>query len=46
MILILSASTAMLNRNARTPWIIVSRRMLRDATATSDTCEVIPTTNA
>ena len=32
--------------NARTPWIMVSCRMGRDATATSDTCEVIPTTNA
>ena len=42
--LMLSASTAMLKANASTPCTKVNRRMAREQTCTSDTCEVIPTT--
>ena len=39
-----SASSAALNRNETTPCAATVRRMRADVTATSDTCEVIPTT--
>ena len=40
----IKASSAALNRNARIPWAATVRRIGFEATATSDTCEVMATT--
>jgi hypothetical protein len=45
MMLMLSASTAILKTNARKPCTRVRCRMRREVTATSETCEVMPITN-
>ncbi len=44
-VLMLSASTAMLKTNASTLCTSVSRRMIGEITWTSETCDVMPTTN-
>ena len=46
MMLMLIARIVMLKMNDNTPWISVIRRMCRAITATSDTCDVMPMTQA
>jgi hypothetical protein len=41
----ISAKSATLNRNDTTPCAVTVRRIERDATPTSDTCDVMPITN-
>ena len=46
MMLMLIARIVMLKTNDSTPWISVIRRMCRAMTATSETCDVMPITQA